>query len=401
MLDGLRLVAALMVMSFHYVSGAAGYWGVKLGEPVFPGAHLVTAYGWMGVNLFFVISGFVICMSCWGRGVSEFFVSRVTRLYPAFWVAVIFTSVVVTIIPADHPRLSPRHLLANLTMFPVALGVPSVDGVYWTLWNESLFYLLFAVVVWRGLTYRSAVWFCALWTTASLLAPMFKVPALSTIVDHEYSMYFIGGIVLYLMRRFRPNPLLWAILGFSVLLALNDFGTRLTAINAMTGERQNWWVGAGVVVACFGAVLVIALGWVDRISWRWLTPAGALTYPLYLIHAVAGCALINYLSPKASKYVVLAGVITGMLILAWLCHRLVERPLSRAMRRWLNAGIRAVREEDAPTPPARPAGSNAPDRGAAVAREEELATIAPATAGPMDPRHPVAEAPSGAMGVAP
>lgn len=343
-LDGLRLVAALMVVSFHYVSGGQQYWHAPAGRPVFPVIHLVTAYGWMGVNLFFVISGFVICMSSWGRSLGQFFVSRVSRLYPMFWIAVCFTTAVVTLVPADHPRLPAGEIMANLTMFPTALGAASVDGVYWTLWNEALFYLLFAIVVWRGVNYRRAVLFCVLWTTASVIASAINVPAISTVVDQEYSMYFIAGIAMYLMYRFKPNLLLWCIVGFSLLLALNRFGTRLNAIEVISGEQQNWWVGAAVVTACFGVVLAVALGWLDRLAWRGLVPAGAMTYPLYLLHGVAGCALINHFSPKAPRYLVLAGVVTLMLLLSWTCHRYLERPASRMLRRGLSSALTTIRQ---------------------------------------------------------
>jgi peptidoglycan/LPS O-acetylase OafA/YrhL len=332
-----------MVLGYHYISGSAQYWGAEPGgAPVFPGIHLLASYGWLGVNLFFLISGFVICMSSWGRSLGQFFVSRSARLYPAFWFGVIFTCAILTVLPTDHHRPPVAQILANLTMFPGPLGAAYVDGVYWTLWYEVLFYLSFAIVVWRGVNYRRVLLFCTLWTVASVLATAVNVPWLSGIVDQEYSMYFIAGVALYLMRRFGSNLLLWGILGFSLLLALNSFGTRLNAIHGLTGEPQNWYAGAAFIVVFFAAMLAVALGWLDRINWRWLVPAGALTYPLYLLHGVAGEAFIKYLSPRASKYLVLVAVTVAMLVIAWLCHRLVERPVSRILRRGLTSGLRAA-----------------------------------------------------------
>lgn len=62
-LDGLRLLAALSVVAYHYTA-RVGSWPKKP-EAIFPAVFPVTAYGWLGVHLFFLISGFVICMSCW------------------------------------------------------------------------------------------------------------------------------------------------------------------------------------------------------------------------------------------------------------------------------------------------------------------------------------------------
>jgi peptidoglycan/LPS O-acetylase OafA/YrhL len=59
----------------------------------------VSRYGYLGVDLFFVISGFVVQLSAWDRRPPEFVVSRIVRLYPAFWIAV----TVVVVIPASMP----------------------------------------------------------------------------------------------------------------------------------------------------------------------------------------------------------------------------------------------------------------------------------------------------------
>jgi len=82
-LDGLRLVAALAVAGYHYTVA----WridGTHLPQYFLPHAVHVTVYGFLGVELFFLISGFVICMSAWGRPLGAYFTSRVSRLYPAY-----------------------------------------------------------------------------------------------------------------------------------------------------------------------------------------------------------------------------------------------------------------------------------------------------------------------------
>lgn len=80
-LDGLRLLAALMVVVYHYLAQGDGPWQAD-SRRLFGFADVVSGYGWLGVQLFFVISGFVICMSAWGRPVGDFFVSRAVRRSP-------------------------------------------------------------------------------------------------------------------------------------------------------------------------------------------------------------------------------------------------------------------------------------------------------------------------------
>src|SRR4051812_19156660 len=91
-LDGLRFLAALAVMFFHYTAAEKLLWG-NPSRLEFPTMNLLTRYGYLGVQLFFVISGFVILMTAYGRNVEEFVASRFSRLFPAYWVAVLGTFV--------------------------------------------------------------------------------------------------------------------------------------------------------------------------------------------------------------------------------------------------------------------------------------------------------------------
>lgn len=133
-LDALRGIAAVMVVLFHYTLHRDGYDDIlKLGTT--------------GVDLFFIISGFVIFMSLHkiesGR---QFMANRFARLYPTYWTAVTFTFILMTVVNAVyHPHLLTwQHVwryIANLTMFQFYLGVPDLDSIYWTLLLEMLFYL--------------------------------------------------------------------------------------------------------------------------------------------------------------------------------------------------------------------------------------------------------------------
>ncbi len=217
MLDGLRFLAVLLVVVYHYVA-----YGSEWGQPrtqAFPGLYVPAAYGWLGVQLFFLISGFVICLSCWGRSLSDFFTSRVVRLFPAYWFAVLATTLVVGLVPGGTRPRPWQDVLTNLTMLEYPLGAPYVDGVYWSLWVEARFYLIFAVVVWLGLSYRRVLAFCLLWSAAGVLAfSLPGVPLLQTLVMPEYCWFFIGGMAFHLMRRFGPDLLLWLLVGFTFLV---------------------------------------------------------------------------------------------------------------------------------------------------------------------------------------
>ncbi|WP_340376812.1 acyltransferase [Streptomyces sp. SS7] len=345
-LDGIRLLAALMVAVHHYAGTRRvnqpgnQVWDRPVSD-IMPTVFHFAAYGWIGVEIFFVISGFVICMSCWGRTPRQFFVSRVIRLYPAYWFAVLFTTAVLAAVPGVWERLAPRDVLLNLTMLQSGSGVRNVDGVYWTLWSELRFYLLFLAVVWAGLTYRRVVLFCCVWGAAAMLAPVARLPLLELIADPEASWYFIAGLALYLMHRFGQDLLLWGVLAMAWLMGQRELGQRIDEV-----EHVGSWRGAVLIFTVFLLLMVaVALGLLDRVRWRWLVTAGSLTYPLYLLHYAAGTTLINRLRDTMDARLLVAMVLTGFLTLSWAVHRWVERPVAEAVRRGLDAAFTRARAQ--------------------------------------------------------
>ncbi|MFI1582260.1 acyltransferase family protein [Embleya sp. NPDC020630] len=346
-LDGLRFVAALSVVLFHFGGQAANtsekIWG-QANAVMFPRAQGVFAFGLLGVELFFLISGFVICMSAWGRSPRQFFVSRVARLYPMYWVAVLLTSAVLVSVTTPLAAPSFDTVLTNLTMLQTPLGVSNVDSVYWSLWPELAFYLSFSTVVWRGVTYGRVVVFGGVWIVAAALAPAVDNQAYTLLVNPMSAPYFVAGMVFYLMHRFRPTPLLWGIVGMSWLLGLHY-------LLARTDGRLDWEMWSPrqaslilLITTFYLLIAAVALGWTARIRWHWLSVAGSITFPLYVIHYSIGVTIIHALRDRVAPWPLFTGVVVGMVITAYVLHRVVERPLGRWMRRALTSDSFTLRE---------------------------------------------------------
>ncbi|MFH8984194.1 acyltransferase family protein [Streptomyces varsoviensis] len=341
-LDGLRLFAALMVVAYHYIAFDSGAWP-KSSKTLFPTAYLPASYGWLGVELFFLISGFVICMSCWGKSLGQFALSRLTRLYPAYWFAVVLVSLVVFVWPVVNEAPSWGDAAVNLTMFQDPLGVTPVDGVYWTLWLEMRFYLLFAIVAWRGLTYQRAVAFCVLWAIAAIVAEAVDNSLLSQLLLPDNCWYFIAGIAFYLMHRFRPNLLLWTIVGGCFLIGQHYLLQAHARAEEHMGHQIPSWPTVAILALFFLLVAAVSLGWTRRIDWRWLSTAGVLTYPLYLVHERIGWVVIEHFADHVPYYALLPGLVAAMLGFAWLVHRYVERPLARLLKRGMQRAVAEIR----------------------------------------------------------
>jgi peptidoglycan/LPS O-acetylase OafA/YrhL len=343
-MDGLRLLCALAVAGHHY--GAT--WDLDGVHPVtdqLPVASHLLVFGFLGVEIFFMISGFVICMSTWGRGVGDYFVSRVSRIYPAFWVCVLLTSIVVTLLPVTPSgptpvaEISRQDIAANLTMLAEPLGTRLIDPAYWTLWVELRFYLLFALLCWRGLTYRRAVTFCVLWMVAAVLAPSANSDLLTTLVMPKWAPYFVAGIAMYLLHRYRPNAMIVAIIGFCWLVSVHHAYAR--PIEISLNYPLPLWPAPVIVTLGYAVMIAIALGWTDRINWRWLSVAGALTYPFYLLHMRIGYSLIRTAHEHTGlpAWPLILGAVAIVLALAWLVHRFVERPAMPVLRSRLRRAL--------------------------------------------------------------
>jgi peptidoglycan/LPS O-acetylase OafA/YrhL len=344
-LDGLRFVAAMSVLAYHFTT-MDRVWQQRA-DGLFPAQ--TAAYGWLGVHLFFLISGFVICMSSWGRGVGRFLLSRALRLYPAYWLSVVAVVVVLTVWPVLHEPVGWRDALVNLTMFHEPLGSPAVAEVYWTLWAELRFYLIFSLVVWWGLTYRRVVVFCVAWLGVVTAAKAFvdNGPVggvVHTVLLTDYAPLFTAGVACYLMYRFRPTLLTLAIVAASFVLAVPSVRFRAT-LEAFHGEVVQSWPAVVLLAVCFLLIVAVALGWLSWVRGRWLVVVGATTYPLYLLHLDLGGTLLALWKGSMPPLVLVAVVTAMMVLLAWLVHRYVERPVAPLLKRallWIAAGVSAV-----------------------------------------------------------
>ncbi len=170
-LDALRFVAAFAVMSFHYLAASRSLWN-EHPTTLFSEVNRLTTLGILGVELFFLISGFVILMSVWGRTIGQFAISRVARLYPAYWFAVLVIFILYRFsgVSGFDPKLDDGEYLLNLTMLQGAFGVGHAGSVFWSLWVELRFYVLVAVFSLFGVTVRRCLVFMGTWLALALAA---------------------------------------------------------------------------------------------------------------------------------------------------------------------------------------------------------------------------------------
>lgn len=349
LLDGLRFLAAAAVMLFHYTALRNPSWD---GTPsdVFPTLSTLTSLGAFGVDLFFVVSGFVILLTAWGRDVRSYAISRITRLYPAYWAGVLLTGLLLLVLWPDRRELELSAVGMNLTMLQSAFGVPHVDGVYWTLWVELRFYVLVGILLVVGLTGARVLAFAALWPALGAMAYNAELDLVAELLIWDYAPLFAGGMALFLLTKDRRSLLAWLVLAENVILGALWSGretARIVVVNTDRGVSDA--LSATIVVCCFAVVALVTLTRLRHVSAAWLTTAGALTYPLYLVHEYWGWWIIHLLHNALPRYVVLGIAVAVVITMAWLIQRFVEKPLAPVLKRGLQRAFERLQALDPPT----------------------------------------------------
>lgn len=354
LLDGLRFLAALAVVAYHFTALSTNFWGQR---PIvlFPSLHEVSRYGFLGVELFFFISGFVILMTAWGRDLPAYVSSRIARLFPAYWAGVLLTGALLLATGTALKDIKITDVLTNLTMLQTAHGVANVDGVYWTLWVELRFYILMGLFMLVGITRQRVIAFAVLWPLVGALASSSDSVFLRELLIGDWAPYFAAGMLLYLIHREGWSPLLGSLAAGQVLLAMANVGQYSAVIVKRTDGPANPLVAGLVVAGCFVLVALVTTTPLQHVRWNLATKLGVLTYPLYLVHEYWGLYLISKMRDLAPTYVVLAVVVVAMIALAWLLNRFVERPYASRVRRSVDRALREPRSagvaENAPALP--------------------------------------------------
>lgn len=313
-LDSLRGIAALLVIFYHYFYRYNQIYGHE---------HLISkwsAYGHYGVQLFFLISGFVIYWTIIkvDRPL-DFVVSRFSRLYPVYWCALLITFVTVSTFGLTDREVSSIEAFYNIFMFHEYLGIKHVDGVYWTLTVELTFYfwvfILALVKAQRKIEYflLPFVFISILHYTDIVELPVFYV----NLFILEYISFFISGICFY-----------------KLLNKINDSFTLPIIILCLLSTAFIYsYLKIFLFLIMFVLFYLAISGKLPFLRSKFLIYLGSISYPLYLIHQNIGYIIINaFYVQKLNVLVGIAVAIVINVILASLLVKFIEQPTLNFMR---------------------------------------------------------------------
>lgn len=329
-LDLLRLFSALAVVVFHFLfRGAAADGYLATG---YPEAAPYAIYGYLGLNLFFMISGFVIAWSAEGRDAPHFALARFARLYPGFLACMTLTFAVIVFAGMAPFSASLAQYLANLAMFAPAFGQPFMDGVYWTIILEIIFYGWVALALLAGVFERWKLPLLAAWLALAMVNEfMLQSGALRLVFITEYAPFFVFGV---LVHHISAHGRSWDALLLGAVAVVFSMST----VQIMRGWMLGHYGVALDLPALFAANAAIHLILLAAVALRrHLAPApvilmlGGLTYPLYLLHQHIGYIAINHLDPVTGRWTAAGIVLVALLVVSGLVWRFVERPGRRVI----------------------------------------------------------------------
>lgn len=341
-LDMLRFLAALWVVITHYgyIGPSMGVTGYNLTENSV--AAVFFKYGYLGVPLFFILSGFVIshvsANSTGWKDAPQFMANRISRLMPAFWACMTISAIAIMMLGFSD-AVSLKIWAANLILLPQALGQPFVDGVYWTLVLEFVFYGWVFLLIGFGVFHRNFLTVCGAWLAISF-ANIFVLN--SAIIEMVFITYyagaFVAGMVIWHARGHGWSKQHFALLllaAASLSLGIRDLGTQDHLANFNAAPAL--WVTTLCSFLCIGAVFLGVYLKDIPVKKSFALALGAISYPLYLLHQEAGYAVLRLTSEIGFDPLLVASTLTLFFIgLAYLVHVTLEKPIRAALVRILD-----------------------------------------------------------------
>jgi len=332
-LDSLRGIAALGVVLHHFIIN----YGIKygFGNTTFPADWLEISIGRYGVELFFIISGFVISLTLEkGKNVTEFAISRFSRLFPTYWFCLIFTSLVLYFSRNGHV-FDFDQFLFNLTMAPQFFWREPVDGSYWTLMYELFFYFIIAIIFGKSgkITTRPLILTFAIFTFISLYNFFYPIHIkLQYILLFPHFNLFLAGIIFYKIWKCKKDTVKCSKANyiFLLLLLFTQWLMCLFDIN-----RVN--IYSTILVTIYFLLFYYFIGnKLTALNNKYLVGLGTISYSLYLIHQEVGYVLIGFMFEVSnSMFISIFSSVLVCIGLAIIINKYVETTSNKICKQWL------------------------------------------------------------------
>jgi len=319
----------MVVISFHYFSNGISNGTVTRIE-LTPFSD-IAKYGYLGVQLFFGVSGYLILMSTTNRSAWQFAKGRIKRIYPLYWMAIILITAITFL-----PTLSKTHpgfwqFLASSTMFPTAFNQGWVDGAHWFMLVEiQLYVFIFAVLKVGAGKYLPTIF--PIWSIVIFIWYLFELNRFSIWYLYGPFSFICGGAIIYSIKQWGWTPLRASGLITAVGGGLYSRVGSLDKLSEIRNTQYSDKVVTVIVLFIFGLLLLTLLPKVSNIHIPGAVFFGAITYPLFLIHGRLGYMALERFANEQNKYFVYLILVILAIIIAYLMLQLdrrIQKMLSR------------------------------------------------------------------------
>ena len=333
---GPRFLSVQAMRGISAVAVAVYHTHLILAQPEYGGLDVlrsIASKGWLGVNFFFVLSGFIIIFAHAkdiGRPerLPSYIWKRFSRVYPVYWI-VLSLYLMAASVRMGHSNFQwdGLNILSAYLLRSVTRHYSLPLQVAWTLFYEVNFYVVFAVIIFNR---KIGIVAFLLWMGAIAVANV-MVGDVDSGMLHVWNTYFaIGAGVYYAFQRtnVRWGPLIFAI-GLLLLFAMAQrYG----------GERVNdvQWNAPALFILAFPFALVLLGGLLCEQLYKWVPPRlfviiGASSYSIYLVHSPV-ISILAFLNAKlcfgfVPPIFVFIIINTASVAMGGVFHFLVERPV--------------------------------------------------------------------------
>ncbi|WP_413729806.1 acyltransferase family protein [Sodalis sp. RH22] len=308
LLDLTRWVAAVFVVLFHYIFmiDAIRENNIFISETV--------KYGYLGVHLFFMISGFVIFMTVDKKNTPlAFFIARAIRLYPSYVLSILLTCIAMFAIQGTF-KFSLKEIAANLTMFADSIGSSSINPAYWSLAVEVIFYFIVFCSLFFINNTKKIMIVILFWLTLSIINIFISLGIFEKLLILKYCPLFVGGAGFYLYMKTKATKyLFYAFLSLPVSIYYS-----IKHSQKLSEQFQYFhfsWITVSILITLFYMYMFFitlhpSRG--DKMNRKLINYLAGSSYIIYLIHETAGKAFIK----MHIEYGLLTVFITILFVLA-------------------------------------------------------------------------------------
>jgi len=311
----LRGLAALLVVIYHS--------SIKYDQSY--GGH-VFHFGNIGVDIFFIISGYVMSLIYSKRklGFRLFFIDRVRRILPLYWLLTLVAYAAYLLYPSlVNSSGGETYILESFLLWPVDGKFLIQNG--WTLSFEFYFYLLFAAA---SLIFGHYIYSVILILTLPILASLFNVDWANNFLENTIVYEFVYGIIAYYILEYIKN-IYWKATWFLL--------TVLVIFYFIAGRAGSDGLVAFILVVSLGAINISKLS-VERSSvLRLLNRLGDSSYSLYLVHVfslVVLSKLYRYIVGLDSFVLFVSVLCVGSILAGWFVYCLIEKPIDQYLKKY-------------------------------------------------------------------